>query len=167
MFIIFGLLILIMLLSAHVNKIGLDKEYLSIENTQAIKGIFVILIFLSHIRTYTTFDNTLDLAVIRFLDLISQLVVTMFLFYSGYGIYESIKTKAHYIQNFLKDRIGYVFMNLVLGLSLYLILNVFIQRSYSLDHILLSLVGIKSIGNSSWFMFAILVLYMSTYFSFV
>lgn len=45
MFIIFGLLILIMLLSAHVNKIGLDKEYLSIENTQAIKGIFVILIF--------------------------------------------------------------------------------------------------------------------------
>lgn len=104
---------------------------------------------------------------IRFLDLISQLVVTMFLFYSGYGIYESIKTKAHYIQNFLKDRIGYVFMNLVLGLSLYLILNVFIQRSYSLDHILLSLVGIKSIGNSSWFMFAILVLYMSTYFSFV
>ena len=29
-------------------------------------------------------------------------MVTTFLFYSGYGIYESIKSKKNYIDNFLK-----------------------------------------------------------------
>ncbi|MCD7893907.1 MAG: hypothetical protein LUG60_09425 [Erysipelotrichaceae bacterium] len=145
---------------------GLDDNYLSMDNTLAIKGIFVVLIFLSHIRTYTSFDFVLDTATIKLIDLMSQLVVTMFLFYSGYGIYESIKTKNNYIQNFPKHRIGYVFMNLILGLSLYMILNIFIHKSYPIENIILSFIGLKSIGNSSWFMFAILILYITAYLSF-
>ncbi len=57
-------------------------------------------------------------------------------------------------------------MNLILGLCLYMILNVFIHKSYPIEDIVLSFIGLKSIGNSSWFMFAILVLYITTYFSF-
>ena len=38
-------------------------------------------------------------------------MVTTFLFYSGYGIYESIKSKKKYIDNFFKNRILKLFIS--------------------------------------------------------
>ena len=49
------LLILMILFSLRVCINGLNCDYLSKPNTEPIKGIFVIIIFLSHIRTYADF----------------------------------------------------------------------------------------------------------------
>ncbi len=103
MFIVFGMLIFIMCISAKITPIGVNEDYLSMDNTLAIKGIFVVLIFLSHIRTYTAFDFVLDTTVIRIIDLMSQLVVTMFLFYSGYGIYMNLLKRKIIISKTFRD----------------------------------------------------------------
>lgn len=57
------------LFSLRVCINGLNCDYLSKPNTEPIKGIFVIIIFLSHIRTYADFSHWTDLLVIDVLKL--------------------------------------------------------------------------------------------------
>ena len=107
MFVILGFTILAMLLSMKICKSGIDSSYLSKAYTQPIKGFFVIIVFLSHVRTYAVFTSKTDLLTISFLDALGQLMVALFLFYSGYGIYEAIKSKGNsYIDSLLKNRFG-------------------------------------------------------------
>lgn len=167
MIIIFGILCLILLLTLKVHWKGLDEQYLSKDYTQVIKGIFVVIVFLSHVRTYVDFPYSGDQMVIKVLNYLGQLMVALFLFYSGYGIYESIKRKGlKYIQHIPSNRVGKTLFDFAFALSLFYILALYIGKKYSLSHVLLSLTGWTSIGNSNWYMFTIFTLYILTYISF-
>ena len=77
----------------------------SIEHTQAIKGFFVITIFLSHFSSYVHLETWYDKPLKIYCSLFAQLMVAPFLFYSGFGIFESVKNKGSaYIQTFPKKR---------------------------------------------------------------
>lgn len=70
-------------------------EYsLSVPQTTCIKGIFVVLIFLSHSCQYID-TKTLPFFRLYLLlgSILGQLIVAPFLFYSGYGVMEQIKDK--------------------------------------------------------------------------
>lgn len=167
MIILFVLLCFVMIYSLRFHYAGLDQNYNSKEYTQSIKGIFVIIVFLSHVRTYADFTTMGDQFVIQVLNYFGQLMVALFLFYSGYGIYESIKHKGKkYIDSLPIHRIGKIFFDFSLAIILFLILDLFIGRHYSLPTILLSFTGWTSVGNSAWYMFAIFTLYILTYLSF-
>ena len=74
---------------------GFNEEYLSRDSTLAIKGIFVILVFCRHYKQYVSLgDNLLDGLFIYVDGLLGQLIVVIFLFYSGYGIITQIKNSA-------------------------------------------------------------------------
>ncbi len=70
-----------------------NSEYISHSATTQINGIFVFLVFMSHFRSY--FDSAISYSRIyyEFQGFLGQLVVTTFLFYSGYGIFVSILKK--------------------------------------------------------------------------
>ena len=72
---------------------GFQKNYLNKDNTNVIKGIFIFLIFLSHGRKYIDLGGIYDDAYLVMQNHIDQMVVSMFLFYSGYGMMEQIKKK--------------------------------------------------------------------------
>lgn len=166
MIILFLVLFGIMARTMKVSK-GLNCSYLSKKNTQVIKGIFVVIVFMSHVRTYAAYTTISDQFVISILNYLGQLMVTMFLFCSGYGIYESIKKKGEaYISFFPKNRIGKTYLDFSISVLLFMILNVIIRQKYSISTILLSFVGWESIGNSAWYMFAIFTLYIISYVSF-
>lgn len=167
MFVFLMILILLIIFSLKVKIKGINEEYLSKDSTLAIKGIFVIFVFLSHVRTYTDFTLTTDKITISVLDYLGQLMVALFLFYSGYGIFEAIKAKGiKYINSIPTKRIGSTFIDFSFALLLFLIINSFIGKSYPLNHIILSFTGWTSIGNSNWYMFTIFTLYLLTYVSF-
>ena len=67
------------------------KDYMALENTSPIKGIFVWLIIMSHYRGY--YKTTQIYICRKILSYFGQKMVSLFLFYSGYGIIESIKKK--------------------------------------------------------------------------
>lgn len=92
--------------------------------------------------------------------LLEQLIVTTFLFYSGYGILASLKTKKDYLQKFPK-RIFKVWLQFAIAVCLFL--NLFIGKVYSTQTILLSFTAWDSVGNSNWYILAILVLYALFY----
>ena len=60
--------------------------------TDAIRGIFAFVIFLSHFSSYVVIGGQFgDNIFAKFLVTIGQMMVAPFLFYSGYGIYVSAK----------------------------------------------------------------------------
>ena len=93
-------------------------------------------------------------------------MVTTFLFYSGYGILESVKNKKNYMDNFFRKRILKLFLSFSLAILLYLLLDLIVGYEYSVKTILLSFIGWESIGNSNWFIFATFCMYFSTLISF-
>ena len=146
---------------------GINADYLSKENTQIIKGIFIIIVFMSHIRGYVDCSTASDQFVVSFLKYLGQLMVAMFLFCSGYGIYESIKRKGEiYINQIPKNRIGKTWLDFAMAILLFLVLNLLIKQKYSVATVLFSFIGWESVGNSAWYMFAIFTLYIITYASF-
>lgn len=143
-----------------------NRNYLSKENTQSIKGIFMLLIFSSHYAQYVRFDGIYDSAFRSFQSFLGQAIVTMFLFYSGYGVFESIKSKPGYVKTIPFKRIYITWLNFSLAILLFFMLNLLLHKSYSLSTTVLAFTGWTSIGNSNWYIFAILCCYLMTWISF-
>ena len=164
MTVLFIALLAMIILTIRVNLKGFNEDYLSPKSTLPIKGIFVALVFMSHLYGYTNFTLRTDLIVIKILELISQLMVTMFLFYSGYGIFESIRRKGDsYLQAFPKKRILKTWFNFALAILLFMLMNLLLKVRYPLRTNLAAFIGWEGIGNSSWYMFVILTLYIFTW----
>lgn len=134
---------------------------LSKEQTTCINGIFVMFVFLSHFGQYETMPwNHLLLA-------IGQLMVAPFLFYSGYGIMEQIKRRGvAYIDGMPRKRILKFYIHFCMALCIYLVLSFLLGKEYSFVRIVLSFTALSSIGNSNWYVFAILAMYSIVYISF-
>ena len=139
-------------------------DYLSIENTQAIKGIFILMVFYSHFNSYITEIGPYFDLYRTFFNLIGQAMVTLFLFYSGYGVMESIKRKGKgYISKFPKNRIFATLFKFDCAVILYLALAFILGKNITVKNVILSLIGWESVGNSNWYIFVILFLYLLTY----
>lgn len=163
---LFVLFILISLIGVSFKNIKeIDNDALTKERTTMVNGIFVGIVLFSHFNSYAISNIAVDKIYYLFFK-IGQLMVTTFLFYSGYGIYESIKNKKNYMDSFFKKRIVKLFVSVILALVLYMILNIIIGRSYDIKTILLSTIGFTSIGNSNWFIFATFCMYFSILISF-
>ena len=137
---------------------------MSVPQTQAIKGFFVVTVFFSHFCSYVHFGAWYDSAIQVYCRFFGQLMVAPFLFYSGYGIFESVKKKGiEYVRALPKRRILKVLLHFDFAVLLFLLLDFVIGRPVSLSEFVLSLVAWQSIGNSNWFIFAILCAYAFAY----
>lgn len=146
---------------------GFNTGYLSRRDTTAVKGIFVLMVFMSHFTQYyrmsTAFDNPYNWLKSNS----GQTVVVMFLLYSGYGIYESVKKKGtDYIKSFPKNRCLKTLLHLDAAVLIYLVFDLLTGQKVTLPNLLLSFVAWKGIGNSNWFMFLIIVQYVLVFISF-
>lgn len=93
----------------------------------------------------------------------------MFLFYSGYGVMESILKKgSDYINAFPKQRFAKTLFHFDIAVMLFVIVDLCLGtlNNYSILEVLLSFTGWESVGNSNWYIFSILILYLITYFAF-
>ena len=145
------------------------KEYCSPQNTNTINAIFSVLIFLSHAVTYVELNGVLDLPYFEFKGFHGQLVVVTYLFFSGFGIMESIKKKGvSYVKAMPINRFFKLWYHFAIVILLYTVVSVGIAgKEYSLSRWLLSFTGFKSIGNSNWYMFVTFVLYIFVIASFL
>lgn len=146
-----------------------DFEHaLSISQTTCINGIFVIFVFLSHFCQYVDTSSLPYFQPYLFLrSHLGQLIVAPFLFYSGYGIMEQIKKKGNeYVNDIPRKRVIRIWLHFALAVLLFLIVDALIGDYYSTNQIILSFFAWESIGNSNWYIFAILCMYIATYVGF-
>ncbi len=162
------LIILLIFIGSKVFIKDFNVNYMSKDTTSSIKGIFILVVFYSHLVSYTIVNKSKDFLMFKLKKYLGQLMVTMFLFYSGYGVYESIKkNKSKYIKSIPKKRVLITLFNFMVAVLMFEIINPLIGRSLPLRNNLLSFIGWESVGNSNWYIFGILFMYLITYFSFV
>ena len=93
------------------------------------------------------------------------MMVTMYLFYSGYGLMESQRKKSDYKKHFIRNRFLKILLHFDLAVILYIILQLLLGKPFSMLEYAGSLVGWYSVGNDNWFIFVILALYAFFYLS--
>ena len=169
MLIIYSVITLLMSCSISFWRNGFHDGYLSKEQSNCIKGFFIVVVFCRHIAPYLA-DSGYDFSMLgdnlfRWIDgRIGQLLVVMFLFYSGYGVMESIKNKGEtYIDSIPHRRLITTLLNFDVAVGIFLVVDICLGIHYETKDIVLAFTGWKSIGNSNWYIFVILCCYFSTY----
>nr|MBP3598615.1 acyltransferase [Eubacterium sp.] len=165
--ILFGGFLLLLLLSAFgVGKPNTDC--LSRDMTTTINGYFLTTVFMTHFIQYLSADmyNAVDWAYIYTNRALGQLIVALFLFYSGYGVMESLKHKEGYIKTFPLKRILTLVVDFEIAAVIYLIVSCATGQPPTVRYAIEAFFAWESLGNSNWYVFAILYLYIATYFSF-
>ena len=161
------LVFLFIVISFGISFPSYNADYLTKRKTNAIKGVFACLILFSHLRGYLKISD-FDVATIiydSFMGSLGQLIVVVFLFYSGYGIMEQYSAKGYdYIDSFLQKRVLKTWLHFSMAVFLFLIVQTIIGNRFEFHDYCLCWFGWTSIGNSNWFVFDILVLYLITFF---
>lgn len=162
----------ILVLSLYGVKIyhgGFNKDYLSINQANAIKGISILMVFVSHSLQYVTssgyeFTGIGDNLLLLIRRWSGQLVVVMFLFYSGFGVGEALKRKGiKYVDSMPRHRILSTIINFDIAVIAFIVLDIVLCVSLSLRNVLLSFIGWESVGNSNWYIFCIVLCYLVSY----
>lgn len=164
----------IIILIIALNSFKLQKynqEYISVQQTNVIKGIFIWLVFMGHIMPYITkvvpFESFADKFALYFVDILKQLVVVPFLFYSGYGVMNSIKTKGeNYVASIPRKRLLNTMVNFGVAVLFFVALNLVLHIPIEPRQVLLSLICWDSVGNSNWYIFTICFCYLTSYISY-
>jgi len=140
------------------------KDYMALENTSPIKGIFVWLIIMSHYKNY--YKSKSLYICNQIISCLGQKMVSLFLFYSGYGIFESIKRKGINYVNSLPKKSLILFIKFQLILLIFLLNNKLLGIKFNYKIYILSIIFKGSLGNSNWFSFTIISLYLYSFISF-
>lgn len=149
---------LLLVISIRPNKNGgfLDKG-----SSNTIKGFFILLIVFSHILNQFPYDGFAARPLSLFRGILGQLCVSMFFFISGYGIVYSVNSKGSiYSKSLFTNRFLRILFYTIIGLIPFFIYSACLGISHNIQDYFLSLIGLASFGNESWFLFAILVCYL-------
>ena len=146
-------------------------ESLSIEQCNVIKGISILLVFVSHANQYVSdsgypYEFMGDHLFLSINNAIGQLCVVMFLFYSGYGTQLSILKKGdEYVKRIPVRRCLTTLLNFDVAVLVFLVINLLLGRSVPFSKLCASLVAWDSIGNSNWYIFDIILCYFISFVS--
>jgi len=163
--IFFFFLVILSLLNIEIKGLNhFHNDYMDLKNTSPIRGVFVWMIFLKHYYTYFKNRKYLYIKILKYL---AQKIVSLFLFYSGYGILESIKAKGRNYVKALPKKAIILFVKFQIIIFFFFLCNMILGIKFTLKRYLLSMIFISSIGNSNWFTFTIIIFYLYTYLCFI
>lgn len=123
------------------------------------KGMCVLLILLSHYTGYITTSPS-DETYLLIRSGMGQTVVVLFFFAAGYGMTLQLTSKGKgYLPRILQKGLRLWILNAA-AVFLMLMVQTLRGREYELSTILLAFVPLVNLGNSPWFIFAMLLCYL-------
>lgn len=139
----------------NVKPAGRHETYLSIKNTENLKGIAITVIVIHHLAGAIQNPGLLT----PFLGL-GYLGVTIFLFLSGYGLTFSYLKKADYAKDFFAKRIFRIcFPFVLLNIVHLMISSMAYNNKYTVTELLFFTTGIKLVDGTMWYIYAIFFWY--------
>ena len=154
-----------------VKRSGFYDDFMERKQTDAIKGLFILMVFLSHAMLEVLASgfrpvDTVDLIGYRLRSGFGQLVIVLFFFYSGYGVMEAIRKKGQdYLDHFPRHGVLTTLLNFDVAVLCFIGLNLLMGVHMDLKQVGWSLIGWESVGNSNWYIFVILYCYLATWIS--
>lgn len=126
-------------------------SYISQAHTTQINGLFILIVFYAHVRTYIPLVPAADGWMYGLATGLGQLMVALFLFYSGFGVHESIRRKPGYVDSIPAKRVAVTWINFAVAVCMYALLSVALDREITVVQTILAMVGWTSVGNSAWY----------------
>ncbi len=167
MIIFFGMILILAFIGCKpIFRKEFYSDYAGIEQTRSINGIFILMILLSHTFAKASSSGILDDLYAPIRTFGGQFVVVPFLFYSGYGIMESLLQKSAYIKQFPRKRFAKLFFQFSIITVVYIVVHLILGNYHSIGTYLLSFTGLTSIGNGGWYMFSTFSFYIFVIISF-
>ena len=140
---------------------------MDLKTTNQIRGILVWMIFFRHCISYFPKNIKRNKISILIDKSFGQNIVSPFLFYSGYGINESFLKKGNQYIKSLPIKSIIIFIKSQIILLVFLFDNVLLGNKISFKIYLKAIIFKNGLGNSYWFAFAIILLYIYSYLSFI
>lgn len=169
MIFLYIIIVLLLIFGSRYIRSGYNDEYISKGQCNCVKGFFIVVVFARHIWPYLAkagyeFNHFGD-QIFRTLDShVGQLLVVMFLFYSGYGVMESIQRKGdNYVNGIPKRRVLPTLLNFDIAIIAFLLLDYILGIKYNWSDTILAFTGWTGVGNSNWYIFVIIACYLITY----
>lgn len=135
------------------------SDYLSKENSNCLKAIFALLIMISHMFAYRKFGVNLGLGPV--ITAFGYLSVSVFLFFSGYGLTVSYINKGNaYFNGYLRKRVLPVYIINVFLIVLYSIFQIAIGYKLSVIQIVQSFFIGGTVVKYGWYIQLILLFYV-------
>lgn len=135
-------------------------EYTSRERTSLINGIFIWLVIFSHMYNNGVLLNDTDQQIIDGIRDLKQLVISTFLFFTGYGIMSSLIRKGKdYAACLISKRFFSVLFHFSIVVLVYVAVQYSLGNTFPLTQIIAGFTGWLSIVPSSWYIFLILISY--------
>lgn len=147
---------------------GFHPNYIDKPQCNAVKGFFILLVFLSHFSSYLKVEDRMliDSLYFFFKDSAGQLIVSLFLFYSGYGVMKSLIVKGRvYVDHMPRKRLLTTVLNFDIAVLSFALLSVIASKKVDMSLLGLSMLGWRSVGNSNWYIFVIVMCYCITWVS--
>lgn len=172
------LLLVILFAGAKISqKDEFHEDFLSLKISKGIQGITAIAIIFHHC-TQTIVDAKQDAGIMYMFNFAGYLLVAIFFFFSGYGLYVSYKNKKDYLKGFLKKRLPTVLVPLVFINAIYTVVwliggnnlyNDLNPLTLGLDNIffrITTFLCITLMNGNLWFVITIALFYIMFYFIF-
>ena len=165
----------LMLLFAGVRRRRKEDDattWLSKNTTTVLNGFWILVVFFSHANQYISKGGYQYVAfgdcVYRFFfGVVGQLMVAMFLFNSGFGVMESIKAKGLvYVRSMPKRRLLATLLNFDVAVLMFIVMNIILGVSMAPSQVIESFFCWNDVGNSNWYIFAILLSYAFVFVAF-
>ena len=152
-----------------INENEKKRDAFSLESTNCAKGIFAVLVVLCHIwgRADVSADGFVLHNLGRLLSIFGYISVSMFFFFSGYGLWLQYKTKGdEYVKRFLRRNVLSLYLINVIFIIAYTLFLWGVNGSISLGKVLQSFFFGSTIIVNGWFLQACLLYYLAYYFIF-
>jgi len=169
------LILLFLALLLGLRRRGKDDcaaTWLNKETTTTLNGFWILVVFLSHANQYISrggyqYTHFGDGVYRFFFGMCGQLMVAIFLFNSGFGVMESIKARGQsYVRSMPKRRLLATLLNFSVAVLAFIAMNIILGIPMKPLRVVLSFFCWDSVGNSNWYIFAILCCYASSFFGF-
>ena len=162
-FIFYSLLVVILLTGVKpAVKGGWREQSLSLHSSKGLLGFCAVSIMLHHMSQTIYFAKE-DVGILLFMVDIGVCFVGMFFFFSGYGLYTSLRDKPDYLKGFIRNRLPAVLVPFYMCNFVFILGSWLWGYEFKKGELVPYLTGVILMNSQMWYIVEILVLYLLFY----
>lgn len=159
-YVILVVLVLLLFIGIKPSKLReWQEEPLSLDRSKAIQGFAAVAIIVHHLAQ----ELAQEAGAIGFFTELGVLFVGIFFFFSGYGLYTSLKTKENYLKGFLKKRLVTILVPFYMCILVFTAAACICGTRFTPLQLLGVLSGWSLINQHMWYIVEIAILYLAFY----
>jgi peptidoglycan/LPS O-acetylase OafA/YrhL len=135
----FSLLVTLIIIFSKKHNKTLEEQF-NIDSFVPVRGLLAAIIVFTHAWINGIYNNTFFDSFVGLYSRARYLVVSVFFFLSGFGVYESAKRRDHYFDGFIKRESIKIMLPYVLTNIIYIVFRLIKSDTIVLKEVLLSFI---------------------------